>query len=308
MQHNFRNFNEILNRYKIINIPYYQRDYVWGTKNDGRNLFKFIDDIFTAYDTTTASSYFIGTLAFCSDRVNDVIDGQQRITSLILVLSALANKCSTEFFKKNESLLFPYGDDRFVLQENEYLTEEIKNALDYSNNFNTQGYKVDISKTLDKINSQINNAWGGRTENWYDGLYNYILNNVNFISLEYTNIGDSLKYFLNINSLSIQLTQSDIFYSILSQSLRITSNIHTIFEIKQRISKLSELRGLGESIEGYKCYDGNRNVDNVIYIFLKSYYQNDKNIQAFEETGIGKWLSFYKNEVFNDQLKAKNFK
>ena len=65
MEHSFRTIQDILNRYKIINIPYYQREYVWGSNNQGRNLYKLIDDIFNAYKENTSSTYFIGTLAFC---------------------------------------------------------------------------------------------------------------------------------------------------------------------------------------------------------------------------------------------------
>ena len=310
MEHSFRTIQDILNRYKIINIPYYQREYVWGSNNQGRNLYKLIDDIFNAYKENTSSTYFIGTLAFCSEKVNDVIDGQQRITSIILLLSVLSKlKCSDKIYQQNEKMLFPYSDDRFILQEESYLTEEIKHELGYKNNFDTHGYKKDISKTIDRITKQIQTGWDGYTKEWYDGLYKYILNSVNFISLEYTNIGESLKYFLNINSLSIQLTQSDIFYSILSQALRITRNVNTIFSIKTRVSKLSEMKGLSQSIDGYKAYDkdGNKAVDNIIYIFLNAFYQKDKNIGSLNDIGIGKWISFYRNDVFNDQIIAKEF-
>lgn len=310
MQHSFRTIQDILNRYKIINIPYYQREYVWGSNNQGRNLYKLIDDIFNAYKENTSSTYFIGTLAFCSEKVNDVIDGQQRITSIILLLSVLSKlKCSDKIYQQNEKMLFPYSDDRFIIQEESYLTEEIKHELGYKNNFDTHGYKKDISKTIDRITKQIQTGWDGYTKEWYDGLYKYILNSVKFISLEYTNIGESLKYFLNINSLSIQLTQSDIFYSILSQALRITRNLNTIFSIKTRVSKLSEMKGLSQSIDGYKAYDkdGDKAVDNIIYIFLNAFYQKDKNIGSLNDVGIGKWLSFYRNDMFNDQIIAKEF-
>ena len=62
-------------------------------------------------------------------------------------------------------------------------------------------------------------------------------------------------------------------------------------------------------MENYKAYGNgyDRGIDNIIYIFLYSHYQTDPNISFLNETGIGKWLSFYKNEVFNDQLKAKEF-
>lgn len=308
MKYEFKPIGEMFNKYKIINVPYYQRDYVWGTKNSGRNLYKFIDDIFSQYKNNPESDYFIGTLAFCSERTNDVIDGQQRITSVVLILSLLAKlKCSQEVKDKHDAFLMKNGD--FIIQESDYLTEELKFNLGIQSNFSYAKYNVHIDKTVEKITFQINQDWSGYNENWYDSLYEYILAHVKFIWLEYTNIGDSLKYFLNINSLSIQLTQSDIFYSILSQSLRISNNSRSIFTIKQKISKLAEYKGLEKDVEGYKAYDqgAKKGIDNIIYMFLNAYYQKDNNIMLLNETGIGKWLSFYRNDVFQGQLKAKDF-
>lgn len=308
MKYEFKSIGEMFNKYKIINVPYYQRAYVWGTKNSGRNLYKFIDDIFTQYQTNPESDYFIGTLAFCSEKTNDVIDGQQRITSIILILSLLAKlKCSQEVKDKQNAFLVKNG--KFIVQESDYLTEELKFNLGIQSNFSYAKYNVHIDKTVEKITSQINQDWSGYNENWYDSLYEYILAHVKFIWIEYTNIGDSLKYFLNINSLSIQLTQSDIFYSILSQSIRISNNTRSIFTIKQRIAKLSDYKGLEKDAESYKSYDQGtkKGIDNIIYMFLNAYYQKDNNIMFLNETGIGKWLSFYRNDVFQDQLKAKDF-
>ena len=308
MRHDFINVKSIFDKYKIINVPYYQREYVWGSKNDGRNLYKFIDDIFTQYKENPTSEYFIGTLAFCSAKVNDVIDGQQRLTSLVLILTILADlKCSEEVKNRNNELINSNG--KFVIQEEFYLTEELKHNLGLENNFNTQQYNVNISKTVDKIKSQINRAWDEYTTEWYDGLYDYILNKVMIISLEYSNISESLKYFLNINSLSIQLTQSDIFFSILSQAIRISNSTASIFTIKQKITEIGSKQGINKDIDGYKAYENgcNKGIDNIIYIFLNAYYQKDKNILALNDTGIGKWMSFYKNDVFNDAIKAQEF-
>ncbi len=68
MKYDIKTLKQILDKYKIINVPYYQREYVWGNKNKGRNLYKFIDDIFSTYNTNPNTEYFIGTLAFCSEK------------------------------------------------------------------------------------------------------------------------------------------------------------------------------------------------------------------------------------------------
>lgn len=308
MKHDFKSIRELFKMYPIINVPYYQREYVWGLRNSGRNLYKFIDDIFTQYNKDPIIDYFIGTLAFCSDVVNDVIDGQQRITSLVLILTLLANKkCSNKIQEHNNKLLI--NDGKFIIQEDSYLSQELMYNLGLPNNFNSQSFNVNISKTIDRITSQIDNSWNGFSTDWYDGLYKYLLDNVRFILIEYKNIGDSLKYFLNINSLSIQLSQSDIFYSILSQAIRISNSTSSIFKIKQKINQLGDQKGLNDYIDSYKSYDKevSRGPENIIYVFLNAFYSEDSNIGSLNEVGVGKWISFYKNDVFNDSTIASNF-
>lgn len=309
MKHDFKTVGQIFSEYKIIHVPYYQRVYVWGNKNNGKNLYKFIDDIISQYETDASKDYFIGTLAFCSDEVNDVIDGQQRLTSLVMILKILADMhCSEEIKAKNDKLIMPNGE--FVIQEENYLTEDLKKYLGLEYNSKSQKDIAMLSETIDKIKKQIKNSCENKQKRWCDGLYQYILEKVKLISIEYSNIGESVKYFLNINSLSIQLTQNDIFFSILSQALRISKSTKNIFKIKESMREIGNRSGMGNKLNEYKAYDSSKEdvgINNLIYIFLNAYYRFDKDILELNEIGDGKWLSFYKNEIFNDQLKAKDF-
>ena len=64
-------------------IPLYQRAYTWSDKE----LIQLIEDISGIQDD---SSYYIGTLIVSkNDRCYEVIDGQQRLTSLYLLLNCL---------------------------------------------------------------------------------------------------------------------------------------------------------------------------------------------------------------------------
>ena len=317
MKYDFTNLGAVLNKYKVLYIPYYQREYVWGNKNDGRNLYKFIDDIFSSYKEHPEQDYLIGTLAFCSIQVNDIIDGQQRLTSLILVLSRLAeNYCSDTVKEEHKKLLFPKQGE-FIIQEQNYLTEEIQYALGLSDTYNTQGHSVKLSATVDRIDEWIESGWkiseDGRSygTNWYDGLYRYILDRIKFATFEYNNLRDALKYYLNNNSLSIPLTNVEIFYSIFSQSIRIGNTGHNIFTIKDRIEEFAKKPGIKNKFNQYKAYDENAEIgiSNIIYIFLKTYYQNNRHIGFLEDVGVGRWLSLYNNDIFNDlkAIEAKDF-
>ena len=76
-------------------VPDYQREYVW-TDKEVQQLLDDIDDQFGAGDS---QEYFIGTvLVSPTDQKNhyEVIDGQQRLTTLFLLLCALRHKFTGE--------------------------------------------------------------------------------------------------------------------------------------------------------------------------------------------------------------------
>ncbi|WP_428071820.1 DUF262 domain-containing protein [Candidatus Avelusimicrobium alvi] len=76
----------------VFRIPVYQRNYDWSEENCNRLL----DDIKTIIDT--GEKHFLGTIVFMSPRDGGfalkeytIIDGQQRLTTLMLLLKALAD-------------------------------------------------------------------------------------------------------------------------------------------------------------------------------------------------------------------------
>lgn len=67
-------------------VPIYQRNYAWGKDE----ISALIQDVYDAY-TTKKQTYYIGTLVSFhkGDQVYEVIDGQQRLTTINLLLGAL---------------------------------------------------------------------------------------------------------------------------------------------------------------------------------------------------------------------------
>jgi hypothetical protein len=292
MIYNYKNINEIFNTFKIFYIPYYQRKYVWNKVSKGRNLYKFIDDIVKQFTSSSESSYFIGTFAFCNTSIVDIVDGQQRITSLILLLSILANNfCSIETKNKHKNIL--YNDKNFILQEPYYLTEELQGVLGYRD-YQGGGFKVKLDETVSKIKNMILKDYKFTTK-MYDQLYKFILNNVYAIYIEYNNNNDALKYFLNINSMSAELTQAEIFYTILSQALVISKSNH---DINSYISNIDNI------VSDYK---GIKQPEDIIYLYLSAYFDDDQHILDLNELGVGKWMSFYHTEILNSVDTSKNF-
>ena len=77
------------NSYNVYTIPEYQRPFKWTREQ----IEKLIQDVKESMDT---GEYFIGSIILIKKPEGfDVIDGQQRLTTLTLILSAFYQKYKT---------------------------------------------------------------------------------------------------------------------------------------------------------------------------------------------------------------------
>jgi len=104
-------FDEIFGENSIFRIPYFQREYKWG-KHQFTLLSNDIMDILNK----TEDIHFLGNLLLYSSpkvpgraRIYDVVDGQQRITTLYLFLAALAKQyCLINKYDDASNLFMSY--------------------------------------------------------------------------------------------------------------------------------------------------------------------------------------------------------
>ena len=87
-----RQFTEIINGSKQFVIPVFQRDYAWTTKQCSQMW----DDIIRAGQNKGDSGHFMGSIVYVGTETAGaafsrwlVIDGQQRLATLVLLLTAL---------------------------------------------------------------------------------------------------------------------------------------------------------------------------------------------------------------------------
>lgn len=114
-------------------VPIYQRNYAW----EKDEISALIQDVYDAY-TTKKKPYFIGTLVSFhkGDQVYEVIDGQQRLTTINLVLGALGislqNKLTYRARKKSNDTI--QSIPSFEIDEKDYgIVKGFKYAKDAIN-------------------------------------------------------------------------------------------------------------------------------------------------------------------------------
>ncbi len=221
-------------------IPIYQRPYQWTEEN----CEKLLDDLFSSYECYKESDYFCGSLVLIaidtdsetSAKTYDVVDGQQRLSTFILLAKVLAtlynnevlnNKTSRDFLEK--SLGDTDGEKRKRLTFNTIglnAKDDFQGALDFFDN-------LDASKGK---NSKINDLSKGKNNYLKNAicLINYLrekeIENINdfikwlyfkvvFIRTTCSNMSMALRIFNVLNARGLPLHAIDVFKAELLKKL-----------------------------------------------------------------------------------------
>ncbi len=197
-----RTINDIFNGNRILEIPFFQRAYVWKEEQWER-LLEDMENV-----SKTKESYFLGSvilkqrLANADNRIGDIrtlIDGQQRLTTLSIFFKVLC-------LKKDINWLF---ERVFTLgRDNEQL------ALSHNHKDIDSFTKVLKLSTLEELggNDNIIEAYNFfRKELNVDRVDGQaILDNITFVGIDLTIEEDEQQIFDTINSLGVRLTTAEL--------------------------------------------------------------------------------------------------
>ncbi len=83
-----QNLNAVFSDAYLFYIPVYQRPYAWSTEH----VDELLDDLLDAMRRDSTSPYFLGSIVLVKNEGNsqsDVVDGQQRLTTLSMLFCVL---------------------------------------------------------------------------------------------------------------------------------------------------------------------------------------------------------------------------
>ncbi len=203
-----------------FSIPTYQRPYVWGDEQ----LKKIIDDFYKSYLQDKEAPYYISTLITKDNDENgkqsELIDGQQRFTTLwliALVISRLTEGSDIEqFIKKDDKLRLSFEIRNEVYDYLNYLLEESQQTKSkVVKDIESYPYLENITKAVKSIEGFLRDALSARNDNnsFKDELKkfgNFIYSKVFFIKNTTPPNTDLNKLFSTINNSGMQLEQADI--------------------------------------------------------------------------------------------------
>lgn len=203
-----------------FSIPTYQRPYVWGDEQ----LKKIIDDFYKSYLQDKETPYYISTLITKDNGENgkqsELIDGQQRFTTLwliALVISRLTEDSDIKMFlKKDDKLRLSFEIRSEVYDYLNYLLEENQQTKSkVVKDVESYPYLENITKAVKSIDGFLRDALSARNGDlsFKDELKNFgdfIYSKVFFIKNTTPPNTDLNKLFSTINNSGVQLEQSDI--------------------------------------------------------------------------------------------------
>ncbi len=195
-----KTISDIFNGNRILEIPFFQRAYVWEDEQWGR-LLEDMEEI-----SQQNTPYFLGSVILkqqmtsTTKSVSDVrtlIDGQQRLTTLSIFLKTL---CLKNNENKKFERVFKLIDDSIALEHNH---NDINNYNEILN--------LEIEKDIDKTNN-ISRAYIYFKNNIKVEKLNFqkILSNVMFVGIDLGIDEDEQQIFDTINSLGVRLTTAEL--------------------------------------------------------------------------------------------------
>lgn len=195
-----RTISDIFTRSKMLEIPFFQRSYVW----DAPQWERLLEDV--EYVSRTREPYFMGSVILkqqltSSDSpvgdIRTVIDGQQRLTTISILLKVLCLKNNTlrKFDKR-----FRLDDDTPVLKHNHNDVVAYNGIMDLSDLIATDK-KDNISRAyqffVEKLNPQKVD-------------FEVICSKILFVGIDLTSDENEQQIFDTINSLGIRLTTAEL--------------------------------------------------------------------------------------------------
>lgn len=258
---------DLLNDKFLFDIPDYQRAYSWNKDN----LKQLIDDIMDSIGLNKENNnvfeeyepYFIGSIVLCSKEYKDdgsglydVIDGQQRLTSIIILIAAIRDLTKNEAYKNIlSSLIYQKPNELMGIKESIRVRVRGKEAEFFKKYVLTDGgtdlvNEIDEKEISEAKQNMLNairtfkevfvDENGEVLESKLDEFTKYFLQKVVVVVITTDSFTSAFRLFNVINARGLPLTNADL---LKSENLRVISedkrNIYTDMweNIEQELGK-----------------------------------------------------------------------
>jgi len=250
---NDRTVSYLLNEKKYT-IDFFQREYRWRRKHIEELISDLEAKFFSNYkeyhelpQVKSYSRYYLGPIVLCEKKGQlSIIDGQQRLTSLTLLLMYLNNLQKELLIKKPvtiESLIFSdvYSMKSFNLNIDERERKECMEALYKGNDYQPNGKDETVTNIVDRYHD-IQELFPEEVKNDSLPFFMYWLkDNVILVEIITHSDEDAYTIFETMNDRGLNLTSTEMLKGYLLSNLASDEQKHELNDIwKENIRKLHE--------------------------------------------------------------------
>ena len=198
-------------------IPIYQRNYDWGE----REALRLLEDISDYAKNNNSQNYYIGSVVVFVRTVNgetcfETIDGQQRLTTLTILVSLLKHRHEADWFE-NPNLSYDHrkeADDALVmLQGNQYSEHQAAQNI------------IDVYGLFDKNLNLVLDSKGLTIHDFADYLFSKVI----ILRVPVPQDTQLNHYFEIMNTRGEQLEKHEVLKAVLISSLK--PNEHKFFHL-----------------------------------------------------------------------------
>jgi uncharacterized protein with ParB-like and HNH nuclease domain len=212
-------------------VPEYQRSYVW----EEDNINELLDDLWFAFENKNESEYFLGSLVLRDLNNRDfteyeVLDGQQRLTTLLMLTAVIRDSSTNQtLIKAYNNMIFQEEDPfsgvpervRIVYRIRDKVEEFIKKYI-IEQSGTTKTDELTKLKEVDNISIShmasailtISEFFKDKTEKQIEEFAIFLSRRVVFIYVSTENREDAFRLFTILNNRGVPLTNADILKSI----------------------------------------------------------------------------------------------
>ncbi len=250
---------DILKDELYYQIPIYQRPYQWTEEN----CEKLLDDLFFNYEDDRESDYFCGSLvliAISEDskaKTYDIVDGQQRLSTFILLAKVLATLYAERLTDESkdylqESLISKYGKkDRLNFNAIGFNSKkDFQYALASFNDAPKSDNKNNYLKNAVYLKNYLKNKEIENINDFIEWLYFKVV----FITITCPDADKALRIFNVLNARGLALNATDIF----------KGELLKIAEEHEREAFVSRWNALSQ-----KCSDNDLTMETLFSWYLK---------------------------------------
>lgn len=208
-------------------VPDYQREYVWGS-DEVEQLLTDITDEMSGDIAEQSPEYFIGSIVVCpgQDGVLDLIDGQQRMTTLYVTLCAIRDRLNALGDNGLSVLKSQLADASVDAAGQE--TQRYRLDLQYEDSGDAltaiaEGTEIDelLTRSMENIHNAHHVVTQFLTTEFDEDpaavrrFYGYLTNKVKLIRIQTEDVAKALKIFETINDRGVGLNSMDLLKNLL---------------------------------------------------------------------------------------------